>query len=71
VTKKISCRVVKSVPLSKNGDILRHVSRLADEHRKVGRTFAENGNYIDNPAKTTGWVCLGKNVAGQILDCYV
>lgn len=71
MTKKISCRVVKSVPLSKNSEILRHISRPAYRHHKVGKTAAANVNYTDNPAKTAGWLCVGKSGRGQILDCYV
>ena len=71
MTKKISCRVVKSVHLSKYSGILRHVSRPADRHHKVGKTAAANVNYTDNPANITGWACFGKGGRGQILDCYV
>ena len=71
MTKKISCRVVKSVLLNENSDILQRLSQPSDRHHKVGKTVAANVNYTDNPARAAGWVCLGEGVVGQILDCYV
>ena len=71
MTKKIRCKVVKSVPLGKSSDMLWRTSQPSDRHHKVGKTVAANVNYTDNPARAAGWVCLGENATGQILDCYV
>lgn len=71
MTKKISCRVVKSVPLGKSSDMLWHTSQPSDRHHKVGKTVAANVNCTDNPAEAAGWVCVCEGTIGQILDCYV
>jgi len=39
--KKISSRVVRSIPLSKSSEGLRHSSRSNDKHHKIGDVVAE------------------------------
>ena len=38
--KRISCRVVRSIPLSKSSDALRHTSRSNNRHHKIGDVAA-------------------------------
>ena len=76
MVKRISCRVISSVPLSKSRSISRRSSRSDDKRRKIGDTVAANvsgpGNsvaYTDRLGITGSFVDDG--LRGQILDCYV
>jgi len=39
--KKISCKVVRSIPLSESSEILRHSSKSNDKHHKISDVAAE------------------------------
>jgi len=39
--KKISCKVIRSIPLSESSEILRHSSKSNDKHHKISDVVAE------------------------------
>lgn len=76
--KRISCRVVRSVPLGRSSDALRHARQPNDEHHKIGDVVAVNirARHNGTPVAYTGrldiaGVSVGDSPIGQILDCYV
>jgi hypothetical protein len=74
--KKISCRVVGSVPLGRSSSIIPRVSRSNDERLKPGDAVAANVSSPGNSVLYTGRLGItkefvGDSLTGQILDCYV
>ncbi len=76
--KRISCRVVSSVPLGKSSDALRHAGQPNNEHHKISNAAAVNilARHSSTPVSYTGrldiaGVSIGDSPIGQILDCYV
>lgn len=76
--KRISCRVIRSIPLSKSSDILHHTSMSNDSYHKMGPEPSQNaqvrycGNaaiYIDRLEITR--VPTDDGLTPQILDFYV
>jgi len=73
--KRISCRVVDSVPLSRNSIALRRTSRSDDKGRKSGDAITANASGPGNSVVYTGRLGITRKFAddsliGQILDCY-
>lgn len=78
MTKKVPCRVVKSVPLRKSSYELRHAATSSDKHRRAGDDDALNvrEKRVGNSAAYAGrlsmaGVSIGGALSGSILDCYV
>jgi hypothetical protein len=78
MVKIISCRVVRSKPLGKSSDTLRHASKLNNTHYKTGDIFSgiPQGKYAGNPITYTRLtkitsVSVDNVLTGRILDCYV
>ncbi len=76
--KRISCRVVRSVPLGESSDALRGARQPANEHHKISNATAVNihAGHNSTPVTYTGrldiaGVSVGDSPIGQILDCYV
>ena len=74
--KKISCRVVDSVPLGRSSSIIPRVSRSNDERLRPGDTAAANVSSPGNTVLYTGRLGITRefvdgSLIGQILDCYV
>lgn len=76
--KRISCRVVRSIPLGKSSDALRHAGQPNNEYHRIGDAAAVNirARQSSTPVTYTGRsdiaeVSIGDNPIGQILDCYV
>ena len=78
MTKRISCKVVRSVPLGKSSEVLRDANLFDNKHHNIG-----NIGVVDvQPGPTDNWVSytgqLGRakvsadnDPMGQILNCYV
>ena len=76
--KRISCRVVRSVPLGKSSDALRHVRQPGNEHHKISDAAAVNIHSRHNSTSVAYTrllditsVSIDNGLTGQILDCYV
>ena len=76
--KRISCRVVSSVPLGRSSDALRHAGQPNSEHHKISNAAAVNIRAGHNGTAITytgrldiAGVSIGDSPIGQILDCYV
>jgi hypothetical protein len=76
--KRISCRVVRSVPLGTSSDALRHARQPNSEHHRIGDAAAVNirAGHNVTAVNYTGRldiaeVSIGDSPIGQILDCYV
>ena len=76
--KRISCRVVRSVPLGKSSDALRHAGQPNSEHHKISNAAAVNIHAGHNGTAITytgrldiAGVSIVDSPTGQILDCYV
>lgn len=76
--KRISCRVVSSVPLGRSGDALRDARQPGNEHHEISNAAAENIHSRHNGTFVTytdrfdiAGVSVGDSPIGQILDCYV
>ncbi len=65
--KRISCRVIRSIPLGRSGDAHRHASRPDHKHSKISDTAALT--YTDRLDGTK--VSFDEASAAQILDLYV
>jgi len=77
VVKRISCRVVKSVPLSKSGDALWHARRSNNKHRKISNIAGTDvglrhtsDSFTYTGRRNTERVSIDDKL-GQILDCYI
>jgi len=73
--KRISCRVVDSVPLSRSSSIIPRVSRSNDVRLGPGDAVAANFSSPSNSVVYTGRLGITRKFAddgliGQILDCY-
>jgi len=77
MTKKVPCRVVKSVPLRKSSYELRHATASSDKHRRAGDDALDvQEKRVRNAAAYAGRlgtavVSTGGALGGSILDCYV
>ena len=76
--KRISCRVVSSVPLGKSSDALRHAGQPNNEYHRIGDAAAvnicarHNGTVVTYTGRLDiAGVSIGDSPIGQILDCYV
>jgi len=75
MVKRISCRVIGSVPLIEGSGALRHSSRSNDKHHKRSNTVTANVSDPSNSVVHTGRLDITREFAddglvGQILDCY-
>ncbi len=77
MVKRISCRVVRSVPLSGRGDFSQHVERRADKHFKGRDVEAANVRFETpgNPATYsfrcgTAGISVDDGPTGRIFDFY-
>ncbi len=78
MVKKISCRVVSSVPLGKSGEALRHVWGSNNKRHRVGDIVAVNipvrhaGGLVTYTSRFgIARALIDNGPMGQILDCYV
>jgi len=81
MTKRISCKVVRSVPLTKAINALMGAHRLHKEHHSSDDVVAVNVwvRYTSNSATYPGsldisgvrYEQIDYRLRGQILDCYV
>ena len=78
MTKKILCRVIKSVPLSRSIDAFRYVSPPSNKHHKTGDGAAADVRQTENLASGLETYTRRFDVTvsvddtrGQILDCYI
>jgi len=82
MAKRISCRVVRTVPLSENCNTLLYAHRSNNKHPKADNIIAANvsrsktHNLAPGILTYTGWLNIARVSAedspiGQILDCYV
>ena len=75
--KRISCRVIRSIPLSKSSDILHHTSMSNDAYHKIGPEPSQNAQarYCGNAAIYIDRLETARTPTGgltpQILDLYV
>lgn len=76
--KRISCRVVSSVPLDRSSDALRGARQPDNKHHKISNAAAVNIHAGHNSTVVTytgrldiAGVSIGDSPIGQILDCYV
>jgi hypothetical protein len=74
--KRISCRVVGSVPLGKNSSRERHISASDNKGRQSCRTVAAKGCCPSNSAVRASQLftireSVNDGLVGLILDCYV
>ena len=81
MVKKISCKVVRSVPLSKSSSVLPHSSESNNEHRKADDIAgadvhepADNGNSATHASRLDAagiYTSAEDGLTGKMLDCYV
>ena len=80
MTKKILCRVVKSVPLSMStsSDVFRYASRSDNRRHNIDNAVAVSVRHTSNSVRgrktyTRRFITLSidGSLRGQILDCYV
>ena len=78
MAKKISCRVVRSVPLDGSGNMFRRANQSNNKHSETGDVTGVNirRGDIGNSVIYTGGlnitrVSVNGYPTGQILDCYV
>ena len=82
MAKRISCIVVRTVPLSESCNALRYAHRSNNKHPKADNIVAANvsrsqtHNLAPAILTYTGWldiagVSVDDSLIGQILDCYV
>ena len=78
MVKRISCRVIRTVPLGKSGDALRYVWGSSNKRHKVGDIVAVNITVRHADGSVTyasrfgiARVLIDNGPMGQILDCYV
>jgi len=75
MVKIISCRVVRSKPLGKSSDTLRHAGRPNHFRHKIGdvnpQCKSTNDTVIYTRMLEITRVSVDNGLAGQILDCYV
>ena len=76
MVKKISCRVVGSVPLGRSSSMIPRVSRSNDERLRPSDTADADVSSPGNSVLYTGRLGITReffdgSVTGQILDCYV
>ena len=74
--KRVSCRVVSSVPLGKGSRRLRPISHSNDEHRKLADAAPVDAGRPGNSVVYTSQLVTVEESAddflvGRILDCYV
>ncbi len=74
--KRVSCRVVSSVPLGKGSSRLRPISHSNDEHSKRADAAPVDAGRPGNSVVYTSQLVTVKESAddflvGRILDCYV
>ena len=74
MVKRISCRVVGSVPLGRGSGRRRHISYSQGEHHKTGIRVASDAAWANNSVVyTSRLVTVRESVndgfTGQILDC--
>ena len=74
MVKRISCRVVSSVPLGKSG-ALRYVGQSNDRHSGIGNAVAADAGRPGNSVVYTAQLRVAGGVfddclVGRILDCY-
>lgn len=72
--KRISCRVVSSVPLGRSS-ALRYVSQSNDRHSGIGNAVAADAGRPGNSVVYTAQLRVagefsGDGLVGRILDCY-
>jgi hypothetical protein len=79
MVKRIPCRVVRTKPLGKSSEAMRHASSLNNAYHKRGdvitrppkfyKSTSRNFTYTDLVELTRASIDDG--LTGQILDCYV
>jgi hypothetical protein len=76
--KRISCRVVRSVPLGESSEALRDARQSVNEYHRIGDAAAvnicarHNGTVVTYTGRLDiAGVSIGDGPIGQILDCYV
>ncbi|MHC4460076.1 MAG: hypothetical protein ACYS6W_14090 [Planctomycetota bacterium] len=76
--KRISCRVVRTVPLGRSSDALRHGGQPGNEQHRIDDAAtvniyaSHNGTFVTYTGRLdTAGVSMGDSPMGQILDCYV
>ena len=76
--KRISCRVIRSVPLGRSSDALRDARQPSNKHHRISNAAAVNIHSGHNGTAITytgrldiAGVSVVDSPIGQILDCYV
>ena len=78
MVKRISCRVIRSVPLSESGEARPYASQSDNMHHEIDDVVASNiglrhpHNSVTYTSRLdTARVCADDGPTGQILDCYI
>ena len=78
IVKKISCKVVRSVPLEHGRGRFEHWSRQDNDHRNSGQVASVNshaghisGSFTYTSRRGKLRISIDNNPAGQLLDCYL